>query len=28
MSGNIFKEAILMVLALRKNRDSFIKPRK
>ena len=28
MSGNIFKEAILMVLALRKNRDSFIIPRK
>lgn len=28
MSGNIFKEAILMVLALRKNRNSFIKPRK
>lgn len=28
MSGNIFKEAILMVLALRKNRDSFIKSRK
>jgi dolichol-phosphate mannosyltransferase len=28
MSGNIFKEAILMVLALRKNRDSFIKTRK
>lgn len=28
MSGNIFKEAILMVLELRKNRNSFIKRKK
>lgn len=28
MSGNIFKEAILMVLELRKNRSSFIKRKK
>ena len=28
MSGSIFKEAMLMVLELRKNRASFIKPRK